>query len=167
MAWIKMRAGLTESPAFVSLRSTLGCSTADLMLALFRAAEWFEAHARWGQMDDRLVIGLDAVTGLPGLYREMVSIGWIKKAGGKARLLGFCSPGTTRKGLGVSVRGRVLAAGACASCGAMSDLVIDHIVPVCLGGSGEPENLQCLCATCNRAKGRMTMAAFMAKKAGG
>jgi 5-methylcytosine-specific restriction endonuclease McrA len=41
---------------------------------------------------------------------------------------------------------------ACTSCGATDDLEIDHILPVKGGGGNDPENLQVLCAPCNRAK---------------
>ena len=37
---------------------------------------------------------------------------------------------------------------------------IDHIVPLVRGGSNWPENLQLLCGSCNRSKGRLTMDEF-------
>lgn len=41
----------------------------------------------------------------------------------------------------------------CKKCGAPPPLVVDHIMPVSKGGSGEPDNLQSLCWDCNSAKG--------------
>lgn len=41
----------------------------------------------------------------------------------------------------------------CVRCGGRGPLVIDHILPVSRGGSGEVENLQSLCEPCNREKG--------------
>lgn len=40
----------------------------------------------------------------------------------------------------------------CCVCQSWMALVIDHILPVSLGGGSEEENLQTLCADCNRAK---------------
>jgi hypothetical protein len=43
--------------------------------------------------------------------------------------------------------------GSCANCGATSELQFDHIIPVVMGGATSEENLQILCASCNRTKG--------------
>ena len=43
--------------------------------------------------------------------------------------------------------------GACVACGSAFDLQYDHVIPFSLGGAGTVENLQILCAGCNRAKG--------------
>ncbi|MGG5811828.1 HNH endonuclease [Falsiroseomonas sp. CW058] len=43
--------------------------------------------------------------------------------------------------------------GACVRCGADEDLHFDHIVPVALGGSGSPANVELLCRGCNLKKG--------------
>ncbi len=42
--------------------------------------------------------------------------------------------------------------GKCVECGANFDLQYDHILPVALGGATTVENLQLLCAECNRHK---------------
>jgi 5-methylcytosine-specific restriction endonuclease McrA len=42
--------------------------------------------------------------------------------------------------------------GRCAECGSNFDLQYDHIIPVALGGATSVENLQLLCADCNRQK---------------
>lgn len=45
--------------------------------------------------------------------------------------------------------------GKCAACGKKTTrMEIDHILPVVLGGSSDPFNLQLLCLPCNRSKGR-------------
>jgi len=43
--------------------------------------------------------------------------------------------------------------GRCAACGSDELLQFDHVIPVALGGGSTAENLQLLCAPCNRDKG--------------
>ena len=43
--------------------------------------------------------------------------------------------------------------GQCTACSSKVELQFDHVIPVALGGSSEPENLQVLCGPCNRRKG--------------
>lgn len=43
--------------------------------------------------------------------------------------------------------------GRCRNCQSPHELQFDHIIPVVMGGSSEPENLQLLCGPCNRLKG--------------
>lgn len=40
----------------------------------------------------------------------------------------------------------------CKKCKSTDDLTIDHIMPISLGGSKEPDNLQVLCRSCNSGK---------------
>jgi 5-methylcytosine-specific restriction endonuclease McrA len=42
--------------------------------------------------------------------------------------------------------------GRCRQCGVQAELQFDHIIPVAMGGSSNPENLQILCGPCNRRK---------------
>lgn len=41
----------------------------------------------------------------------------------------------------------------CGCCGAVSGLVIDHIIPIRWGGTNDIANMQILCSACNSAKG--------------
>jgi 5-methylcytosine-specific restriction endonuclease McrA len=41
----------------------------------------------------------------------------------------------------------------CQHCGVRRFLTVDHILPVGLGGTNDPSNLQTLCNSCNCSKG--------------
>lgn len=58
-----------------------------------------------------------------------------------------------RRTIPKSRRSDVLSIGYCLNCGKAERLTVDHIKPVCLGGTDEKLNLQCLCWCCNRKKG--------------
>lgn len=55
----------------------------------------------------------------------------------------------------------------CAGCGAKiteEETEVDHIRPLSRGGTNRPDNLQALCAYCNRSKGTKTMAEWQARQ---
>ncbi|HZU71708.1 MAG TPA: HNH endonuclease signature motif containing protein [Acidimicrobiales bacterium] len=60
----------------------------------------------------------------------------------------------TRAAIPREVRRAVFArdGGCCVECGSTFDLQYDHLLPVALGGATTEENLQILCAECNRSK---------------
>lgn len=67
-----------------------------------------------------------------------------------------------RRSLGKKVRFEVFARDgfSCRYCGRQSDavkLVVDHIVPVCQGGTNDQENLVTSCVDCNAGKGGKTI----------
>lgn len=67
-----------------------------------------------------------------------------------------------RRSLGKKLRFEVFARDgfACRYCGRQSDgvqLVVDHIVPVCQGGTNDQSNLITSCADCNSGKGGKTI----------
>ena len=43
----------------------------------------------------------------------------------------------------------------CANCGAGEKLALDHVIPIAKGGLSKLDNLQLLCAQCNRIKGKL------------
>ncbi|MCY3780359.1 MAG: HNH endonuclease signature motif containing protein [Chloroflexi bacterium] len=45
----------------------------------------------------------------------------------------------------------------CANCGVADGLVLDHVLPIAKGGRSQLDNLQLLCATCNRIKGKLVI----------
>jgi 5-methylcytosine-specific restriction endonuclease McrA len=42
---------------------------------------------------------------------------------------------------------------ACERCGATADLTLDHVIPIALGGTNDPDNIAVLCRSCNSRKG--------------
>lgn len=40
----------------------------------------------------------------------------------------------------------------CADCGAITDLTVDHRIPLARGGTNHPSNVQVLCRPCNSRK---------------
>ena len=43
----------------------------------------------------------------------------------------------------------------CANCDERQNLVLDHVIPIAKGGLSRLDNLQVLCSTCNRIKGKL------------
>ncbi len=75
---------------------------------------------------------------------------WRKKHPDAARLEARMAARLRRTpGLRASILARD---GCCLRCGALADLVIDHIKPVLSGGDNDPGNLQTLCRSCNSKK---------------
>lgn len=69
--------------------------------------------------------------------------------------MGDGRPGPRRESIPEEVRRQVFRrdGGRCAACGNDELLQFDHVIPVVMGGASSPENLQLLCAPCNRDKG--------------
>ena len=73
----------------------------------------------------------------------------------RALMQGEASPSPARAPMPAAVAPGVFARDGqrCVECGSSEDLQFDHIIPVALGGATSVENLQILCADCNRTKG--------------
>lgn len=153
--WIKMRSGLDESIKVVRLSVALSIEKDAVVMSLYRLAGWFAKHGHYGKMkcDTHLV---DRFLGVDGFAAALTSVGWLDDWECVLTLHGFCQVSAMRKSLGKKLRAQVLAPGKCAACGSSKSLVIDHIVPVVKGGTCQAENLQALCAPCNRSKGKKT-----------
>ncbi len=150
--WIKLNADLLMRPDFAVLASSLSIDHGDALIALFKVAGWFERQGHYGKVSGTASM-IDQVARIPGLDEAMLRAGWVEEVSGVLLMRTFASPNSTRKSLGRKVRREVLSAGACAACGSVDELVIDHIIPIAKGGSCEQSNLQALCAPCNRQKG--------------
>jgi HNH endonuclease len=68
------------------------------------------------------------------------------------RIIAYAASISPRQHIRAQVRAEVLAAGKCVWCGSTDKLSVDHIYPVSLGGTNDPDNLQCLCQSCNSRK---------------
>lgn len=55
---------------------------------------------------------------------------------------------------------RVVFGTACLRCRSVASLTVDHVVPLALGGSNNPDNLQPLCRSCNSKKGARSCADY-------
>lgn len=66
----------------------------------------------------------------------------------------------------ISQRLLALQKGKCAICGVVlsARYDLDHIVPIVLGGENSDRNMQVLCVTCNRSKGKKHPATFMRER---
>lgn len=64
-------------------------------------------------------------------------------------------PAARRERIALEIRRAVFErdGGRCVECGSAFDIQYDHVIPVSMGGAGTFENLQLLCASCNRHKG--------------
>jgi hypothetical protein len=154
--WIKMRAGLETTPEFVSLRRRLHLDGCRVFVGLYRVAAWFQEHGHYGKLQHPAAL-IDQHVGINGFADALDAVGWLRQHGEAVTLHHFTDVSAGRKSLGRKVRAAVLSAGKCAACGSAEDLVVDHKTPIVRGGSCELENLQALCAPCNRSKGRKTM----------
>ncbi len=159
-----MRAGLVLHPGVFEIADLIDEPRHMVVYMLMTLAEWFEEHGSYGKMevDNR---SIDLHCGALGFAHALENLDWIRSNGCVRYLAYFCEPIRTRKSLGREVRRQVLEGAECAACGTKDNLHIDHIIPVCRGGSCEANNLQPLCATCNTRKGRRTMDEFIAEVA--
>lgn len=151
-AWVKLNADLLMRPDFAVLCLELEIDHGEGLIALFKVAGWFELQGSYGKISGSVEM-VDQVSRTIGLGAAMARAGWIDTSGGVLRLREFTSPTALRKSLGKKLRAEILSAGKCAACGSAEELVIDHIIPIAKGGSCDQENLQALCAPCNRQKG--------------
>lgn len=162
--WVQMRSGLGKSYEAFSMSRKLGVTPESLVLALLTLADWFHRQGKHGTMviDNK---SIDRFSEIHGFADALEAAGWIKSRGEVRYLHWFCNVSAVRKSLGRKVREQALSTGRCAACGSTEDLCIDHIIPICRGGSCEVENLQALCFSCNARKGRKTMDEFMSGEA--
>jgi hypothetical protein len=161
--WINMRARLHETIQVGRIARRLGIQKEQVIVKLYLLAGWFQQHGKYGKMKYPLDV-VDGYLETPGFADALISVDWLRNQNGILTLHGFCDVSTARKSLGRGVRRRILDGACCAACGAKDDLEIDHSTPIVRGGSCDESNLQALCTSCNRAKGRLTMHEFMEKR---
>ena len=113
-----------------------------------RTCWWFEERFWWGDAE------LDAADVL-ALVRERERRRRRRLERAHAELAGMARQGPPRAHIGRAIRLAVFArdGGRCADCGSGFELQYDHVIPLALGGGSGVDNLQLLCADCNRRKG--------------
>ena len=113
-----------------------------------RTCWWFEERFYWadGELDSADVLAL--VRDRERRRRRRLERAHAELAGADGRVPR--RPRITRE-----VRMAVFArdGGRCVDCGSDFDLQYDHLIPLALGGGSGVDNLQLLCADCNRRKG--------------
>lgn len=78
----------------------------------------------------------------------------VKKARERARKANANGDCTTEEWK--AILNRYAPDGICPACGKVRPLTLDHVVPMALGGTNNPDNLQPLCNQCNATKGQKT-----------
>jgi 5-methylcytosine-specific restriction endonuclease McrA len=152
--WIKFKLGIERELKFVVACHQLELTTTTVLGALMRVAEWFNRYGENGRMKAPPSL-IDRYLEMPGLGAMMVSLGYLREhSDGTWSLHKFVQP--ARKKISTKQRRELIEAhgGCCAHCQGTDRLEIDHILPVSAGGRSNIENLQVLCFTCNREKGR-------------
>ncbi|MBN6210644.1 MULTISPECIES: HNH endonuclease [Ralstonia] len=155
-----MRTNLENSTQVFRVAHAIGLEPEEVVYRLYRLAGWFQRYGDYGKLKCDFST-LDTFIGNSGFAVALSVVDWLRNHDGVLTLRGFCTVSATRKSLGKEIRKRVLDGSVCAACGATSNLVIDHVVPIVRGGSCDESNLQALCDPCNRAKGRKTMVEFL------
>jgi len=150
--WIKMRAGLRTSLPVFEMAERTGKTPDEVVVLLYRLAEWFSAHGDYGVMRQSPKI-IDLFLETHGFSDLLIKHDWMRSECGGLILRHFTNVSSVRKSIGKKLRRQILASAKCAHCGSDSQLEIDHISPVSRGGRTEPSNLQALCRPCNAKKG--------------
>jgi hypothetical protein len=158
--WIKMRTGLDRDLRVWQIASSCEMKADAVCFTLYKLASWFRVHGEYGVMK----VSLDLINyflEVDGFAEAMSRVGFLKTHDDCVMLKSFCDVSSIRKSIGKRLRAEVLSVGKCAVCEGAENLVVDHIKPVFLGGATERDNLQCLCFSCNIAKGKRTMEDFL------
>ena len=137
------------SSAELAAAERLQQTTAVRLLDTGERAYWWCLGRFWWEDDDLAAADVYALAYERRRRRERA----LQRA--RAVVATDAPPSATRQPIPVEVRRAVFErdGGRCVECGAAFDLQYDHVIPVALGGSGTAENLELLCAPCNRRKG--------------
>lgn len=158
--WIKMRTGLESDFRVLQIANLCDVEADAVCFALYKLACWFRVHGEYGVMKVNFDL-INYFLRLDGFAEAMSHVGFLKTHDDCVMLTSFCDVSSIRKSIGMRLRAEVLSVGRCAVCESAENLVVDHIKPVFLGGATKRDNLQCLCVSCNIAKGKRTMEDFL------
>lgn len=151
--YIKIKAHLLDCVDFLNFKYKLNLETPNALFIIYKLADWVHRIGKHGVMNCQLKL-IDSICETEGVAKFFSDEGWVKttKNGFYFTPKFPCCPAYARKGFSEKFRRNFLQDKECAICSSIENLEIDHIIPVCDGGSHDQNNLQVLCRSCNRKK---------------
>jgi hypothetical protein len=140
--WIKLHVELTDDYAFSSLTDAQRFHLIAIWMLAARCDNKIPNDRNWIAVR----IGAKSKIDLPALVDAGFLVPWKRASGKKVKW--------TSRYVSKELRATVLDRDQhkCCGCSSTRNLEIDHIVPISQGGTGDIDNLQVLCRSCNRAK---------------
>lgn len=155
--WIKFHIALLDNYELMQLRAATKWLACGLLLVAATNDNVIPNDSKW--IGQRVSLNTNQVAFGLG---ELFAIGFLEFSSGTETRE---EPWASRH-VSAALRSEIMARDsfACVSCKATEKLEIDHIQPISKGGTGDPDNLQVLCRSCNRAKRARTDAPQLRSK---
>ena len=142
--WIKIHQVILEDYEFGRLPDSTKWHAVGLVLLASRLDNKIPADAEWiaGKISSSETVDLEA----------LIEMGFLAEWVGEEGALTQCQWSSRHVSDKLRIRIKSRDGNKCTHCGSKRNIEIDHIVPISKGGTGDEDNLQCLCRTCNRKK---------------